>query len=55
MSLVCPECGAREDEIINGMFSGPEPAIRRQGEWAECKLCGNDWLIPSSLLTGTEK
>ena len=40
MLLRCPECGAKEDEIVNGMFSGPEPAIRRRGEVVECIKCG---------------
>jgi len=49
--LSCPDCGAKEDETVNGMFSGPEPAIRRQGEYAECVKCGFQGRIPRSLLT----
>ena len=37
--LSCPDCGGKEDETVNGMFSGPEPAIRRQGEYVECSNC----------------
>ena len=49
--LKCPECGATEDDIVNGMFSGPEPAIRIQGENAECVKCGFRGRIPKSLLS----
>jgi len=48
MSLKCPECGAKENETVNGMFSGPEPAIRRRDNEAECVKCGFVGLIPSS-------
>ena len=53
--LSCPDCGAKEDETVNGMFSGLEPAIRRQGEYAECVKCGFQGRIPLSLLTETPK
>ena len=49
--LSCPECGAKEDETVKGMFSGPESAIRRQGEYAECVKCGFQGRIPLSLST----
>jgi len=52
--LTCPECGATEDEVIESMFSGPEPAIRRQGKQAECKKCGFKGLIPTSSLKEAE-
>lgn len=47
--MTCPECGAKEDEIVKSMFSVPEPAIRRQGENAECVKCGFRGRIPNSL------
>ena len=37
---VCPECGARSDEIIDSLFSGRESIIRDHGDWIECKKCG---------------
>lgn len=49
--LTCPECGAEEDEIVKSMFSVSEPAIRRQGENAECVKCGFRGRIPNSLLS----
>ena len=49
--LTCPECGAKEDETVKSMFSVPEPAIRRQGENAECVKCGFRGRIPNSLLS----
>ena len=53
--MECPECGATEDEVVKSMFSVPEPAIRRQGENAECVKCGFRGRIPYSLLKDTEK
>ena len=53
--LTCPECGVTEDDIVNGMFSGPEPAIRRQGENAECVKCGFRGRIPNSLRSAEVK
>ncbi|GAG56266.1 unnamed protein product [marine sediment metagenome] len=49
--MTCPECGAKEDETVKSMFSVREPAIRRQGEYAECVKCGFQGRIPKSLLS----
>ena len=38
--LVCPYCGTNSEEIIDGMFSVPESAIRKRDPVAECKRCG---------------
>ncbi len=46
--LECPDCGAKENETLNGMFSGPEPAIRRREDVAECVKCGFVGKIPNS-------
>ncbi|GAG18843.1 unnamed protein product [marine sediment metagenome] len=54
MILTCPKCGAREDETINGMFSGPEPSIRRRGNVAECVKCGFEGMIPNSTVKVNE-
>lgn len=40
---VCPDCGARSDEMRRNIFSGEESVIRDHGDWLECKKCGEQW------------